>query len=535
MRTPKYLGQTLALTAVSLLALSAAAPAMAKPAKALTQADIHDMIMAEAQKLVAIQKADDDASDTQKQAQIDALQAEVRGLADQLHSLQTQSQAQAQTLTQTLAVVAAPKPVAAAPVANVTLKNGSPTIASSDGAFTFNVKGLFQADAATYSQDDDLPTAVSARDLNSGTNIRRARIIFNGKMFTDFDYNLTFDFGGAGAEDVGRVHEAWVQYSGFKSAKFRVGEFGPNVGLADAGSQAGSPFLERASSAEIARNFAGGDTRMGIAAFNAKDRYLWSVAVTGNTVSSLNTAASGFNVVNNDEQLGVTARIAGTPIKTKNALIHVGLNYSGIINPADTGAAASTRYPVQLRDRPELRVDGTRLVDTGVINANSAAATGVELGAQYKNLFLQSEAFDYRIERLNAATGVTNPKFTGWYVEGGWVLTGESRKYNTATAAFDGVTPAANFDPKSGHWGAFELVARYSTLDLNYHDTSTLTADRVLGGQQDITALALDWQLTPTVRFIFQGQSVTVDRLNAAGDQIGQDYTTFAVRSQFGF
>lgn len=467
------------------------------------------------------------------QAKIDAMQAQIDAQQAMLNDLKAQVATQYHAPAPTVAAAAPAKP--AAPATAVTLKNGSPGMASSDGAFTFNVKGLFQADAATYSQDDNLPAAVSARDLNSGANIRRARFIFNGKMFSDFDYNLTFDFGGSGAEDVGRVHEAWIQYSGFKSAKFRVGEFAPSVGLADAGSQSAAPFLERPSSADVARSFAAGDTRMSVAAFNASDRYLWSVALTGNTVSSLNTAASGFNKINNDEQLGVAARIAGTPFKGRNSLIHVGLNYSGIINPADTGAAASPRYPVQLRDRPELRVDATRLVDSGAIDAQSAAATGVEFGAQYKNLFVQSEAFDYRIERLNAAAGVTNPKFSGWYVEGGWVLTGESRKYSSAKAAFDGIVPAANFDPAAGHWGAFELVARYSTLDLNYHDTATLVADRVLGGQQDITAIGLNWDLNPGVRFSFQGQSVKVDRLNSSGVQIGQDYTSFAVRSQFGF
>jgi phosphate-selective porin OprO/OprP len=507
MRTPTRRTYRTLIAAASLMALTFAVPALAQAVPPEVQAKMDAM-----------------------QAQIDAQQAMLNDLKAQVAA---QYHAPAPAIAPVAVTTAPAKP--AAPATTVAIKNGSPGIATSDGAFTFNVKGLFQADAASYSQDDNLPAAVSARDLNSGTNIRRARVIFNGKMFSDFDYNLTFDFGGAGAEDVGRVHEAWIQYSGFKSAKFRVGEFGPSVGLADAGSQSGSPFLERASSAEIARNFAGGDTRMGVAAFNARDRYLWSVALTGNTVSSLNTAASSFNTVNNDEQFGVAARIAGTPFKGKNSLVHIGLNYSGIINPADTGAAAATRYPVQLRDRPELRVDGGRLVDSGAINAGSAAATGVEFGAQYKNLFVQSEAFDYKIERLGAAAGVSDPKFTGWYVEGGWVLTGESRKYNTATAAFDGVTPAANFDPSSGHWGAFELVARYSTLDLNYHDTAALTADRVLGGQQDITALGLNWQLNPGVRFIFQGQSVKVDRLNAAGAQIGQDYTTFAVRSQFGF
>jgi phosphate-selective porin OprO/OprP len=467
------------------------------------------------------------------QARMDAMQAQIDAQQAMLNDLKAQVAAQYHAPAAAPVAVAPAKP--APPAATVAIKNGSPGIASSDGAFTFNVKGLFQADAATYSQDDNLPAAVSTRDLNSGANIRRARVIFNGKMFSNFDYNLTFDFGGSGAEDVGRVHEAWIQYSGFKSAKFRVGEFGPSVGLADSGSQSAAPFLERPSAADVARGFGGGDTRMGVAAFNATDRYLWSLALTGNTVSSLNTAASDFNKINNDEQFGVAARIAGTPFRGEHSLIHLGLNYSAIINPADTGAASTPRYPVRLRDRPELRVDATRLVDTGAINAGSAAATGVEFGAQYNNLFVQGEAFDYRIERLNAAASVTDPKFSGWYVEGGWVLTGERRKYNTAKAAFDGITPIANFDPAAGHWGAFELVARYSTLDLNYHETAALTADRILGGQQDVTALGLNWQLNPGVRFSFQGQSVKVDRLNAAGDQIGQDYTTFAVRSQFGF
>lgn len=538
MRTPtRRTYRNVCLAAASLLTLSvAAAPVMAKPAKQLTQADIHDLIMAEAQKLIAIQKSDDAASEAQKQAQIDALQAEVRNLADQLRTLQAQSQTQAQTL----AVVTAPKPAPAAPAAptaSVSIKNGTPTFASSDGAFTLSINGNIQADAASYMQDDNLPAAITgaARDLNSGTNFRRARLGFKGKVFKDFDYNMVFDFGGAGAEDVGRIHEAWIQYSGFKNAKIRVGEFAPMAGMADAASQNASAFMERASSSELARNFAGGDTRMGVGIFNAYDRWLYSAALTGGTVSALNTAASGFNTVNNDEQLGVVARVAGTPIKGKNSLIHVGLNYNAIINPGDAGASAATRYPVQLRDRPELRVDGTRLIDSGAINTQSASATGIEFGAQYKNLYLASEAFQYKIKRLGAAAGVTDPDFTGWYAEGGWVITGETRKYNTQTGAFDGIVPAHNFDPKTGQWGAFELVARYSTLDLNYHADALLAADRVRGGQQDITSIGLNWQLNPAIRFVFEGQDVKVERLNAAGASIGQDYTTIAARAQFNY
>ena len=532
MRTQKtYLSSPLIL-GVSLLATAIAMPSLAKPAKPLSQSDIHNLIVAEAQKLADIQKADDAASEAQKQTQIDALQAQVKVLASQLAALQAQS---ATPSPQLVAAVAKATPQPPAPDTKVAMKNGTASIASSDGDFSISLHGVFQMDAASYSQSKNLSAAVINRDLNSGTNFRRARLGVNGKLFKDFDYNILLDFGGAGAEDVGHFHEAWLQYNGFAPAKIRLGEFAPNVGLADAGSTNASPFLERASSAEIARNFAGGDMRMGLSAFNSTDRLFWSVAVTGNTISTLNTQATAFTAPSFDEQLGVTGRIAGTPFRGKDWLIHTGLNYSGIINPADSGTAAAVRYPVQLRDRPELRVDGNRLIDTGALNAESASAVGAELGWQYKSIFAQGEAFDYEIKRLAPAAGVTDPKFSGWYLESGWVITGESRKYNTATAAFDGIVPKANFDPANGHLGAIELVARYSTLDLNYHALATLAADRVRGGQQDIASLGVNWQLNPAMRYVFQGQSVKIERLNSSGLPMGQSYNSFAVRSQFGF
>lgn len=484
------------------------------------------------------------------QAKMDAMQAQIDAQQAELNNLKATVAAQYNApapAPKPVAVAAAPAAPAATPAATpaapttaVTIKNGTATIASNDGAFTVNLKGVFQLDAATYSQDKDLPASVSARDLNSGTNFRRARIGIGGKLFKDFDYNILLDFGGAGAEDVGRFHEAYLQYNGFKHTRLRLGEFAPNVGLADAGSTNASPFLERPASAEIARNFAGGDTRIGLAAFNYGDRHLWSVALTGGTVSQFNTQATTLTPPTNDEQLGIAARFAGTPFRGFDWLVHAGVNYSGIINPVDAntalpGGTVTTRYPVQLRDRPELRVDGTRLIDTGAINAGSGAATGFELGWQYKSFYASTEAFHYSVTRLNPAAGVTDPDFGGWYIEGGWVLTGEARKYNTQTAAFDGIAPKANFDPSNGHWGAMELVARYSTIDLNYHADATLPGDRVLGGQQDITSLGLDWQLNPAVRFIFMGQSVKVDRVNASNLQVGQDYKSFAVRSQFNF
>jgi phosphate-selective porin OprO/OprP len=532
-KTRLTLGASLIATLAVTGALAGSAEAKTKP-HAASQADLKAQILAETQKLLDAQKAQFEADEAQKQAQIDALQAKVDTLTTQLQTEQTQVAAipPVPTVAQLAPQVASAMPK---PDTIVSDKKGTPTIASSDGAFTMAFHGIMQMDAASYSQSKDLPSSVTNRDLNSGTNLRRARIGISGKLFSDFDYNLLAEFGGSGAEDAGRFQEIWLQYSKYDHIKFRIGAYPPLVGLEDAASTNSMPFLERPASSEVARSVAAGDYRMSAGVFGSSDRWLYSFALTGNTISTLNTQATAFTAANYDEQLGIAARIAGTPLRGKNWLIHVGASYVAAINPGDAGTAASVRYPIQLRDRPELRVDGTRLIDTGALNAQNAASSGLELAGQYKGLFAQGESFHYTVTRYNPATGVTNPDFDGWYVEGGWSLTGEARKYNTQTAAFDGITPRVNFDPKSGNWGAFELVARYSTLDLNYHDTATLAADRVLGGQQDITALGLDWQLNPAVRFVFQGQAVKIDRLNTAGAQVGQKYNSYAVRSQFNF
>jgi phosphate-selective porin OprO/OprP len=525
--------------AVSLSVLTLAAclglAGTAADAKTHTKAPtLREQIRAETQQMLDAQKAQFDAAEALKQAQIDALQAQVNSLTGELQA--TKAQVAAVPAPLTVAQIT-PQVVAALPKPDttVTMKKGTVSFASSDGAFTVAVHGVMQLDAASYSQVKSLPAAVTARDLNSGVNFRRARIGINGKLFSDFDYNLLTEFGGSGAEDAGRVQEAWLQYSKFDHVKFRVGAYPPLVGLEDGASTNSQPFLERPASAEVARSLSAGDFRMAAGVFGNGNRWLYSLALTGNTVSTLNTQATSFTAASSDEQLGVAARLAGTPLRGFDWLVHVGVNYTGVINPADAGASAATRYPVQLRDRPELRVDGTRLIDTGALNAQSASATGLELAGQYKGLFAQAESFTYKVERYNPAAGVTNPTFKGWYVEGGWSLTGEARKYNIQTAAFDGVVPRVNFDPKSGNWGAFELVARYSTLDLNYHEGAALAADRVLGGQQDISSLGLDWQLNADMRLVFEGQSVKIDRLNSAGVQIGQKYNAFAVRSQFNF
>lgn len=479
----------------------------------------------------------------------EATDARIKALEEQLSALQSQIADLKQSTANNIADVRKE-----ATATTVSLANGRPTISTADGAFTASFRGVFQLDAAHYDQDAAGPLATDfrrgsygdasendhARDLSDGANFRRARIGIEGKAFGAFDYNFLYDFGGSGTEEAGKISAAWVQY-GFPVAnlKLRIGAFSPPSGLEEAVSTNGSLFVERASPSETVRAIAAGDGRTAVALLAGGDNWTGTAAITGNIIGT-----SSF-----DEQTAFVGRLTYVPFRRDDSLIHIGVNTSIVFNPAAsgpdvTGAPATTN--IRLRDRPEIRVDGTRLIDTGNIDADGLTAIGAEFGAQWKNLYVQTEYFDIDVDRKGA---LSDPDFSGWYAQAGWTITGEPRRYSAGT--FDAPRPAKPFDLKKGAWGAWELGLRYSVLDLNYLAGSPGTgpvASAIRGGEQEIFTLGLNWYVNNVLRFQAAFQDVSVDRLSPggtafgtgaatppAGAQVGQDFNIYSLRTQYAF
>jgi len=479
-----------------------------------------------------------------QQARIEALEAQLKLLQQQINELKaatvasrpvatapaaaTPSAATQAAPVQTQVAAAAPpsKPASPLPAATVSIAAGRPTIASTDGAFTATLHGVMQLDTAHYFQDKGLPAVIgNGRDLNSGSNFRRARLGLDGRFFKNFDYSILLDFGGNGTDGPGMLQELFVQYN-YAPFKVRVGAFAPNVGLSDAASQNSALFPERAAIAEMVRGLAAADRRYGLQVQTSGENWLLSAAATGGKSGDAQTF---------DEQQAYVGRAAFAPVKSKDWLLHLGVNGGYIATPAQTAVGGA--YALTLTERPELRVDGTTLVSTGALDAKNLRHLGAELALQHKSLLIQSEVFDLALERRNAAAGVSDPKFGGWYVEGGLVLTGESRRYNAATFAFDAPSIAHSFDPKAGQWGAWELAARYSVLDLNHHELAALAADRVRGGEQTIWSAGVNWFPNSVTKVSLDYLDVDIDRLDPAGGAIplSQGYQAVNLRSQFAF
>jgi phosphate-selective porin OprO/OprP len=502
------------------------------------------------------------ASAGQAQAAADPRDEEITFLKAQLKALSERVQALEAHEAAAPPVITTPAAPAPAPAnGGATILAGRPSIQSADGRFVANLHGVMQFDAANYSQraagplNQDFRRGASssagdtahARDLSSGTNFRRARVGIDGKMFGDFEYNVLFDFGGAGEEDAGHIQELWLQYSGLKPVHLRIGAFPPSIGLEDQASTNGAPFLERPAIADMARSLAGGDFREAAEVWAAGQRWYVNGAVTGRLVGVVNSQATGVSQPF-DSQLGLVGRAAVLPLRGDDYLVHVGVHGSYVLKPADALGpdATGARYPITFQERPELRVDGTRLISTGAIDARHASTLGFEIAGQYGPAFVQSEYERISIERRNAALGVSDPNFSGYYVEGSYVFTGEARRYNPSTFAFDAPPVDHPFSLNDGTWGALELALRYSNANLNYREGApgaAPAADAVRGGEQRIVAGSLNWYANAVVRFMLQYQDVRVDRLSPSattyltpvGAQIGQHYHTIALRSQLAF
>jgi phosphate-selective porin OprO and OprP len=458
----------------------------------------------------------------------------------------------------------------------VSFPGGRPTFATADGQFTAALRGQLQLDTAAYFQPAAGPIATDlrrsgpalgastsnvdlthARDLKDGVDWRRARIGIDGTAYGDWEYRLLFDFGGSGVENAGQLYEAWGQYSGFRPLHLRVGAWPQPIGLEDQASTNYQLFLERPAISDVARNLAAGDTRIGAGAFAYDNLWFVSGDVTGRTIGVVNTGTFITSTTTGNvgtaqtfgDQLGFVGRAAATPFHGSDWRVNIGIHGSYVDQPADTtGPAANGTQPVngmavRLRDTQELRVDGTQLIDTGSIPARNASTIGGEFAAQKGPFLLQSEVESIHVDRSD---NVASPTFGGWYVEGGWMLTGERRAYNASTAAFDGPTIAHPFSLRDHGWGAWELAARYSDADLNSDAGAQGTAplkDSIRGGDSQIWSFGLNWYPNQVFRVMFDVDHVQIERLSPnatlyqtpTGAQIGQDYTVIAVRTQAAF
>lgn len=353
---------------------------------------------------------------------------------------------------------------------------------------TIRPTALVQLDATGSDLDDG---------GHSAFNLRRGRLGLAGELSPTLAYAFNVELGGAAGDERGRLNNLWLEYRGLAPVRLRAGLFAPSQPFE--GPSSSLVFLERAAPASVQRSLAGGSSAMAIAAFANGSRWAASAGIGGPSIDG----SPGR------DPLAANVRFSILPRKAR-PLVHLGVNGTIGIRPADGQARFS--------ERGETRSSSRKLVDSGFVEADGVSALGFEVAAQWRQFSTQAEYNRFGIQRA----GLKDPAFSGWYVLAAWTLTGESRPYREAMGSLDSPRPASSFSPARGRWGAFELAARLSRLNLN-------DSGRLHGGDQRVLSVVLNWY--PEGRLRVQGgvQQVEVE----GGPGRGQDFRLFSLRTQF--
>lgn len=422
--------------------------------------------------------------------------------------------------------------------------DGRPTIRSGDGRFEMSLRGRVQLDWAAYDQDaSDMASSLDCRgaatntlcDLGSGAVFRRVRFGVEGKFFRDFIYELRFDFAGTDVEGGGVINIARVGYVGIPGLRIQAGAMQPILTLYDSTSSAELTTMERAAVVTaVVGPFGGDNSRRGIEVTYQKegllydgDNFLISSAYTGNRTSSLGgcegaghtTPAGGAPASQDDECTQLLGRMAYRFWSDGESNAQIGVSAAKILSLQ--GVAPGADRTLRFRERPEVRVSGERFVDTGAIPAEGGNLIGFEAGMNFKNIYLAGEYYRWEVERDRTTVAGGDPDFSGWYVEGEWIFTGENKRYvaagtNNNIAVWRGPSVTAPWS-LGGGIGAWSLTARYSNLNLNWNEGATNTActaflQCVRGGEQEVVNVGLTWYLNANLKLMTEYAMVSIDR-----------------------
>jgi phosphate-selective porin OprO/OprP len=387
----------------------------------------------------------------------------------------------------------------------------SPTIVDPSGNFTFKVRGVVDADYVYFNE------RAGGYDYNTGTAFRRARLGAEGDAFKDFKWRLEVDFAG----NVTAIQDAYVSWGGIKGWTFTAGQQKAPFSLESNTSDNYNTFIERGV-ANVAFGNAGAERRIGLNAQYVNEQFTAAFGIFGDNESSARADAAP------DESWGFNGRATWEPINSTDDQQVLHLGASAFVRSGLKQASGTTtlKDALRLSDRPNIRVDGGLIADTGVLTSvKDINYWGLEAAGVWGPFAIQSEYGELEANRLGTLANVT---FDGGYVYGSWFLTGESRTYKNGT--IDRLRPKANFNPLKGNWGAVELAVRYDWFDF----ANTPVTGRIGNDGHSVTT-ALNWYLNPNTKFLFNWVRFSGD--NTPLDPVGTETKgdAFAARLHLDF
>ena len=442
---------------------------------------------------------------------------------------------------------------------------------SADGKNAIKFSGLLQADYRSYQDGaNDVRNRSNQRagnldadgfhDANDTALLRRIRPTIQGTLFGKYDFRFTPDFAGGNATAVDAYLDARLD----PAFKIRAGKYKPFVGLERLQGGGDLKFVERS----YVTNAILPNRDIGVSVYGDifGEKLNYAVGVNNGVVDGGN-ASTGTEFDGSKE---VTARLFATPFKDDvNALSGLGFGIAGTftnidgernLNFTDTSAADATRngLPSYLTDGQQtfFRYNGAAVADgrrTRITPQANYYYGPFGVIAEYARVNQEvSLTSGGSASGGGAGTNTIVDRTTtkslshdAWQVAATYLLTGED-------SSFKGVKPKNDFDIDKGGWGAWELVARYSEINLdddtfkNKAGTSFLAA----GAYADLSTSAksakswtagVNWYLNQNAKVQLNyehtkfdgGAGIGITAINAAGTNVRDRESEDALLARF--
>jgi phosphate-selective porin OprO/OprP len=357
---------------------------------------------------------------------------------------------------------------------------------SADGKNEIKFRGLIQADHRSFSEGandvrartNDRAGTLNADGFNDAEDtslLRRVRPTIEGKVAGKYGFRFTPEFAGGSAS----VVDAYVDANLSPAFNIRAGKFKSSVGLERLQGGGDIKFIERS----YVTNAILPNRDLGISVYgDILDKKL------NYNVGIVNGVADGGNISTGTEYNGereYTGRVFTTPfIDSDSALAGLGFGIGGTwtdfrgeknLNFTDTSSADATRNGL-----PSYVTEGQQTFfryGSGVVADGERIRWSPQASYYYGPFGVIAEYARVSQEVSKASGGSAagggaggntiitadsnrKLKHDAWDIGASYLLTGED-------ASFKGVKPKNDFDLDKGGWGAWELVARYSEINLD--------------------------------------------------------------------
>lgn len=356
------------------------------------------------------------------------------------------------------AAAAAPPPIVGAGPSGFSL-------GSADRKYHLRIRANLQADGRFFRSDHT--------DGNDTFLLRRLRPSFEGVLAERFGFRLMPDLAPATFS----LLDAYVTYHPTPAFNVLVGKTKSPFDLERLISQTDLLFIERAHPTSLAPN-----RDIGVQLYGELGAGTFSYQV-----GWLNGARDNESTITDaDDAKEVVVRLFLHPLANAAGSLLQGLGFGIAVGQGEKNAGAPNSY----RTHAQQTFFAWRAT---VVSSGEHLRYEPQAYYYYGPFGLSGAWIASRQELSNGAgTATRTLENRAWYVAAQWVLTGEDASYR-------GVLPRTNFVP-GGSWGAWEIAARYSELEIDDAAFPTFANPATAANRAKAATLGLNWHLNRNVK-----------------------------------